>query len=275
MKSPGTPRSYLVHLSVILALLAAHSHAAVVTFKEGAASPFGGGVYHGTEDNTLILQGGNTFDNWGGRQTLQIGYSGADARKDLLRFNVSSLAGEYLSIESVQLRLYVNLAPALGEADLVNVFRVSTANGDWVEGTAGNGGQTGSSCWGWKQYSSLSWAGSAGLGTAGIDYVTGVAASHTLGSTDVAGSALTFTFADVSFLSGWIAGNNPGLVLAGTATAVKSIWPAFWSSEAASIGGAGFEPELIVTYTPTPEPAALSLLTLGAFSLLAASRRRR
>ena len=109
--------------------------AAVVTFKEGAAGPFGG-TYAGTEDVMLVSNNGNgqVDQNFGGRDDFEVGEVPVqnDPRHSLIRFDVSSLAGQYATINSITLRLYplsVTADATLG-ADNVQLCKTAAECGD-------------------------------------------------------------------------------------------------------------------------------------------------
>ena len=128
-----------------------------------------GDDYIGVEDNRVdsnndtynngIHPNGYTGDNGGGR-TL----------REHARYNFVDIpAGA--TCDSAVMSIY-DTNWANRTADLtITLYEIATANGNWVEGTTMNAAEVGSPCWGFKIYNSVAWAGSAGMSTAGTDYV--------------------------------------------------------------------------------------------------------
>jgi hypothetical protein len=133
--------------------------------------------YTGAED-TQVLQAFTTY-NYGTYPTLQLFgttyQGGGNTRRTLMRFNLGVLARLYTGIDSLVLTNLVQSGKG-GEnpGGTLAVHRISKDNKDWVEGTKNHALATdGESCWSYKAYSATaptSWAGSAGLSTAGTDY---------------------------------------------------------------------------------------------------------
>lgn len=274
-------------------------HAATAIYQEGATTPFLGGAYTGAEDNTLYNNAGGYFnsatDNRGTVPGIEVGNAGgvpaAGAsteanRRSLLRFNVSSLNGQFTSINSVTLRL-TTLAGVQGSG-LINLFRLTDANANWVEGN-GSGGATyepndaGGSTWAFKiqgaypnEFTGTSWAGGGTVGqahgaagVAGTDYHSTAVSSFSYNITNAAtGSTVDFVFSDLSFFGTWITGTNAGMILRQFSETGTNIVP-FHSGESATLSA---RPQLIVDYTPVPESGTAALLGSG---LLLLARRRR
>src|SRR5207247_11093056 len=97
----------------------------------GSLNAFGPAAYAGTDDAMVLTNGGGFFnsssENFGTRTDMAVGnaiVAGQDApRRTLLRFDVSSLAGNYSSIQSADLTLYVSGTPA--SSGQLNVFRLA------------------------------------------------------------------------------------------------------------------------------------------------------
>jgi hypothetical protein len=260
--------------------------AAVVTYKDGSPAPFLGGTYSGTRDAAIVTGGGNTTDNLGARGDFEVGVLGpaVEARRHaVVRFDITSLAGQFLSINSVRLRLYPSFVQT-SAADAIELYRLAPANSGWVEGNGtsftGFGPEdVGGSTWGYRiqgssQFTGTQWAGSPGASTAGTDYLTPALAVVGYNSSTPLQTAFDLVFNDASFISTWASGNNPGLFLKSTSdasvtTSIQRI--AFSSREGGA--GVGLQPELIIDYTPIPEPAGIA--HLGMALLLAISGRWR
>ena len=126
-----------------------------------------------TGDNTM-LNGGLANDNYGNFNPISAGSVNTSYPNQIsvLRFDVSALNGLYTSIDSITLRLYYfdDTSTGAGTAAVTtNVHAISAANRAWVEGNSAGAAATGESTWNRRAHSSTTWAGSAGLGTAGTD----------------------------------------------------------------------------------------------------------
>jgi hypothetical protein len=256
------------------------SEAAVATFKEGAPAPFGGGSYAGTDDVVLVSNNAGQQDqNFGAREDFAAGEGSTQnvlPRHSLMRFDVTSMAGQYSLINSVTLRLYptgVDFDAGLGP-DNLQVFRLSNANTTWVEGTGftaagGDPPDNGQTTWSQRVQGLQNWAGSPGASSAGADYTT------PLGQTAFSSSTTPGVAFDITFdpsqvqtlINDWSSGNNAGLFLRSQLELNRLI--TFNSAEAAS---AALRPELIVNYV-VPEPASIGICMASAMLILSPRRR--
>lgn len=275
MKKYSLPQLLGVAAACATLVSADQCFASIVTYQDGTTTPFIGGIYTGVED-TMVLHNdfGIAGNNFGGRTDFAVGEqlssSQLHPRRALLRFDVTSLAGQYASINSVTLRLTIssNASGAGAGSDVIQLFREAPANAGWVEGTQANGFELGSSSWNNRNESGTPWAGSVGSGTAGTDYLAPVLASVGFDDTTSTGITLDFVFNDVSFLPTWISGSNAGLLMRLPDDSLANIDRAlfFDSSEAGTVAN---RPQLIIDYTAAPEPSALALIVLmGATTLL-------
>lgn len=262
---------------MIVLAVGGRAHADIITYKQGSPTPFIGGTYAGTQDTMIITQGGSEEDNFGGRGNMEVGTinSGSGVRHGLVRFNITSLNGQFSTINSVTLRFYVDFDEAT--VGNIQLFRLAAANSGWIEGinTSATGTPDfGESTWAQRVYGSQNWAGSPGASTAGTDYLTTALASPTLTTSTPAGTAFDFVFNDVSFIADWAAGNNPGLFLQlSTESALGNNRIAFITRDNPT---ASLRPELIIDYAAIPEPGSLILVGLAAIGIgLMAWRRRR
>ena len=192
-------------VGVALAASCLLSQADIVTLQNGVTNVFSGGVnYAGVEDNTLVA-GTVANRNYGERSTGWIGVDGSDRdSRVLIRYDLTSMSNQNIVITSAVLRVRTSTSTAA----TVDVYRVSVANADWIEGSK-NGGVEAASCWNDKKYASIQeWAGSIGLGTSSTDYFA------TALSSEVNGAGYEdFAFNDVSFMADWINGTDNGGVI--------------------------------------------------------------
>lgn len=262
-------------------------HADIAIFQDGATTPFLGGTYTGTQDTMLYSNGGGYFnsttDNRGIVPSFDVGNAGAlgtDAnRRAIIKFDISGLAGQYTTIDSVTLRL--TASGNVGGSQTINVFRLTDANANWAEGSGSGGAaygpeDAGGSTWAYKiqgtypnEFSGTTWAGggttgsaNGGAGVAGVDYINSSLASFIYNTTNGAsGQTVDFVFNDVSFINQWITGINAGLILRQSVenTATQQLI-GFNSREATT---QSLRPQLIVNFTPTPEPGSSFLIACG------------
>jgi len=90
---------------------------------------FSGDGFAGGDAYDNYLSSGNAIINYGHMDTIKAGES--SGYRSLLRFDVSALAGQYVVISSIELRLD---QVAGGAGVNVDAFRVSDANSNWEEG---------------------------------------------------------------------------------------------------------------------------------------------
>lgn len=257
-------------------------------FQNGATAPFGGGTYTGVQDTMVLTNsGGQTDDNFGGRTDLDVGaFNGSGTvRHTLIRFDLTSMAGQFNSITGVTLRLTFSdtlVSFNVTTSNTVEVHQISAANTGWVEGNGGFAGATvgtgGQSTFDFRNQtgsgSGTAWAGSAGASTSGTDYLAATIASTGWSGAPTVGTSFNLVFTDISFLNDWIGGINSGLFLKDTTENISGENRInFYSSE---FGTVAFRPELIVTYTAIPEPSSLALLAgFGVLSGRFFLRRKR
>lgn len=170
-------------------------------------------------DVNISVTAGNSGDTWIGSEYLTNNFGIFDKiflkgnlYKGLFRFDLSGLpAGA--TCTAATLKLYAIGAEG---SNTYNLYKITDANGDWVEGTknASTAG-AGEPCWNYKKYNTDAWVGGAGMPTAGTDYVNTIIASVTASSAG-AGSEifLTFNAAGLAVLESWFgAATNNGFVL--------------------------------------------------------------
>lgn len=137
--------------------------------------------------------------------------------KNLMRFDLSSVpSGNICTAASLF------LVPAENNATAglsTYIYKITDANGDWVEGVTSSPAGAGYPCWYAKEADgsggvTTAWAGSVGLQTAGTDYIDTVLADYT--GTFVADTAfeVSFNASGRAVLQDWFgAESNNGLLL--------------------------------------------------------------
>ena len=179
-----------------------------------AAASSGGTITVGTAADTRINSSGSS-SNFGASTVIAVGrfVSDGNVQKSLLRFNLSSITG---SVISASLDLFIGDATYSYANTIVDIYKITDANGDWIEGTANSAAQTGSPCWNYKAYHAstpTNWAGSTGLSTAGTDYVNTVIGTFTVPSSFSVGTKLTASLS-ASVVNEWMGeSTNNGILL--------------------------------------------------------------
>jgi hypothetical protein len=239
----------------------------MIVYKNGNLDPFTGTTYQGTEDVSIIA--GNLADNnYGAAIGLTVGHSDGRPRRALIRFDVTSLAKQYLSIDSATLKLEVMTGSSdINASNTVDVYQLTAANAGWVEGISNGAAQSGESTWNYRNHNTTAWD-SGTAGTAAADYV-GLIASVPFDSNS---SGLLEFSLPTSLIEEWVTGTNAGLLLrvGNESSDIKSKLVFFSSDEIIQ----SRHPRLVLEITPIPEPGTLTLLGFGGLVMLAALRRR-
>ena len=201
--------------------------------------------------------------------------NGSLRRFCLLRFDLSGLAGQFATIDSMTLKLRLRLStnpvravPTTGQ--IMDVFRIAETNAGWVEGVGLSSGTgtvvaEGSSTYRAKADSTVPgdrvlWTGATGLNTAGTDYfATAMGSTLAFDGThgydqgtviDIPLTASGFTLTEM--VNDWIADGhtNAGLLIRGrSGSANGQIF--FDSNETPLDTDPGRQPaQLVITYTP-------------------------
>lgn len=189
------------------------------------------------------------INNGGADQMLVGNHTSLGKLHGLLRFDLSSL-GTNIVINSVTLQMN-KPAVGTGSSFTVNVFELSVANTNWVEGTANNVAQSGSATWDSKGPSA--WAGSAGASTAGTDYINTVLASYS--GTTAAGDAAFIS--EAAFLTA-VSNNAGGSLNLGIAinNSASGSYYRFATDEHATAAA----PVLVIEYSDPPKRLGLFIL---------------
>lgn len=141
-------------------------------------------TFQADRDATLI--GSSTSDVWnwnfGELDRINVGqFADDDDQRSILGFEVSSVPSG-ATINAITLNLHV-VANELNEDMTIALHAITAANRDWTEGESNGPADPGESTWNQKAFGTpgTPWAGSAGLGTPGIDYDSTVLATADVG----------------------------------------------------------------------------------------------
>lgn len=253
---------------------------ATVAFQNGGSNAYVSN-YAGTSDTSFDSSSDSGYGNgnWGAVDSFWANQSRTwEQNEALLRFDLSALTGQGLTVNSATLKLasvtgggYDNLP--------VSFYAISAANAGWQQGTGtsfGTPAAAGEATWAHLAEPSTNWAGSAGLETSGTDYDPSAAATGMYNSSDASGTIVSFTL-PANLVQSWIdtPAGNAGLVMrtdnwSGNASPVYYAWAQYSSSEASN---AALRPELVLDVSAVPEPTAIILLA-GAPLLLLKRRKR-
>lgn len=206
-----------------------------ITFTDG----YDGTVTTAKDTRLLSI---NSNENHGNDTLLSSGrYDGdTNVQRTLIEFNVSSISTDAI-IDSATLYFYIGDADYSYSDTLIDMYDIAAANTDWVEG---DGTPSGNSTWSMKVYNTDSWAGTAGLLTAGTDYVNTVLATFTIPTTHPVGTEFSASIS-TSAVGAWRTTNN-GQLLKSRVETITNSGGHFCSSDHATTG---YRPKLVVVYT--------------------------
>lgn len=246
--------------------------AAVVEFRNGASNTY---VTNYTGAAAAEIQSGYAGYNLGGLPYFRANQSRTwEQSKGLLRFDLSALTGQALTVDSVTLVLSTIAGGAVENVPFF-VHEILPANAGWVQGTGGwsTPATPGEVTWNQKAAGQADWAGSAGLGAPDVDYVSTPLAADIYNPANPTGTTISLTL-PASLVQAWIdsPSSNAGLLF------LTSINPTYYN-EAASFesvysGTDAWRPALILNLTAVPEPSVLALCGLAVAAALAVRRRR-
>jgi len=182
--------------------------------------------------DTYLSEGNK--DDINGNATSFFDYNGGKA---LLEFDLSSIASSSIC-SAASLTLVKTNGSAAGDSRTVHLYQIASGNADWTEAQ---------STWNKKdKAAATTWAGSAGMNTAGTDYVNTSWGSIVTDRDDAQYTTYTYTInaSGLAVLQSWFGdASNPGVMLYYTNTG----WPcSLASSEHAT---ESYRPVLSVTYT--------------------------
>jgi len=157
-----------------------------VTYAEGAAVTTVNiservGDTAGFEDGR-IAGGGNADLNSGATTVFTTGRftdSGGERRvKSLIRCNLASIPNGS-TIDQAYFTFYVSTINGGGQG--LYIYQIADGNNNWAEGDNDNAtADAGESCWASFAYPGFTWIGSAGLETAGTDYINTILGSRSI-----------------------------------------------------------------------------------------------
>lgn len=222
-----------------------------VTYTDG----YGGDV---TTYQDTGLDVGNPNNNMGASTSLRVYHGGGSfTNRALLRFDLSAIPSGATCNSAT---LYLTNTNTLDATCTIGVYAIAAANTGWTEGAgsgdSGSAAATGESTWNNRAHSGTSWAGSAGLGTAGTDY-NSTALGSAVWSSTTSGQTVTASL-DTTTVASWFGTTNPGLLL----REIGDNWPSLRiaSSDHATTG---WRPKLVVEYVGSGGPQTYDL-TLAA-----------
>ena len=266
-------RTLVIGLAAVLALAGSSAMGDVIVYQQGETNALLAGNYDGQEDSRLIARSDLADKNYGASTQGVRVHSSSYIDRVAVRWDLSSLAGQYLAINSVKLTL-TSRGKTKGTGT-VAAHAILPANSSWVEGTSFGAIETGASCWNYAQYDTAAWAGSGGCGSAGTDH--DATALGSLGFTNGQSGEFEIVFdgldaaglkALIDAWSGAQAG-NAGFLLKLADENTDDDRFEFYDDEDAGVNPT---PKLTIDYTVIPEPASAMLVLLGGLAL---ARRRR
>ena len=209
----------------------------------------------GSRDVADVALRGNDFGRWNyGRGIFLeagffVGLYDLHPGASLIRFNVSGL--EIDEVSSAKMRIYKPKSMSQQNPVEVSVFKVSEANGDWVEGGSASQEEPGAVTWNLKA-EGKPWVGAEGCSEAGVDYELPALGEVQTVFPETSGW-VEFNL-PAALVESWIENpeTNYGLYIRGQEGAGLSEEAYFFSSE--HLSGKG--PQLIVEATPGPARTA-------------------
>ncbi len=232
-------------------------------------------------DNTTFQS--NPSNSLGGGQAIFVGNNAQNSpRRGLISFDIASNIPTGATINSVQLMLFLIQVPGgAAPSPTITLYRLSN---DWGEGIAGNtstgpngvgqgfAAADGDATWNARHFSATFptlWT------TPGGDFAaTSSASAAIIGTTLNTPYTWGSTPALVADVQSWLidSTSNFGWILKTDDETIASNVRSFWSRESARTGQSSFSPQLLVSYTPVPEPTSAILML---FSALLIKRQRR
>jgi len=207
--------------------------------KSQAAASAGGTYTFSASDDTYLVSANNS--NYGMYPSVVIGTT--STRRSLFRFKLNSIpSGATCSAAKITL----TVSATYWTACTFSIYQIASANGDWIQGTKSNSeAAVGDPTWNYKKYATDAWAGSAGMSTAGTDYVDTVIGSYTSSGQMNAGTVfeIPFNATGLNVVKSWFGqASNSGISIFMNGTSTSNVH----SKEATT---ESYRPYLTVTYS--------------------------
>lgn len=268
-------KTNLILLTLGLVVGVSTLQAAVIDYRYGTDNDLVTN-YTGVDQAFLLVSSGSLGNyNTGGFGSMLVGRS--NARQGIIAFDLSSMQGEFESIESAQLTFY--RTGAATDVDFtITMNAIFGTNTGWNQGT-GVGSAVGpdnSVTYLNQNYSSnvdenVPWENSSGTP---LGSFFGAYSTSLLDSVTYTPTTTSFTLdIPVALIESWISSpsTNAGLAFIPSGTGVSNSTSANLGN---SLADEAFRPLLTLNYTPIPEPGTIGSLLLGGFALMLASRKR-
>ena len=165
--------------------------------------------------------------------------------RSILQFSLSSISVSS-TCDSATLYIYNVASSWQNMACEVKFYSILSANSGWNEGTHNEAPATsGESCWNYKSYDTIGWAGSEGLGSSGTDYNATAIGTQVCGD-DVEGTEYQVSLTP-SVVKDWFGSddNNFGILARATTENVQGNCVSIASSDHATTA---YRPKLVVVY---------------------------
>jgi hypothetical protein len=266
---------HLSKFTIVCLLLSLTSSAQAVSVTIGGASD--ANIATDVKDASIFQ---NNVDNSNGAGPgMFAGTNGTSSpRRGLIEFNIAAKVPAGATITSVQLEMFLGQTAGGGAGSFDIQLHKLTSN--WGEGTTGSTSTTigatgqgfpanpGDATWNANFFGSSTWT------TPGDDYSSIVSATTSVGSTVNQGYTWGSTTTMVADVQGWLdtPSSNDGWAVINANETSATTFRAFWTKETTT---ASLRPELVVTYTPAPEPSTLALLACGGIAAVMGYARKR
>ncbi len=202
-----------------------------------------------TGQDAYLSNASRTYNDGGSTRIL----SGASQGPAIIRFDLSTVPSGAVCTGAT---LATTLYSSSGTAYTATIYPILVGNADWIEGTKNNAqAGAGEPCWDALAADgsggvTTAWAGSAGLGTPGVDYGYSMGSWSGNGSSDPVGTVYTAALTP-SEVQKWFPSTNANYGMKLTPSATPGL---IASSENTT---AAYRPKLTVEYTAPPTVTAL------------------